>query len=185
MTTELNLYTNKIKIINQRQRLKLVMVKGLIGLIIAVTGLLIGLSSYSLILAQQNKVLDSKVKVTTQKITELGDVEGKQVYLLSKLSSFETLAKAQAKHQAITETVFSLLPPGTNLRSFQVSETGEIKLTGSVADYPALNGLLERIRKTKDYRLPITKAIANRIATAKTEASNTVNFEIDLTMAVK
>ena len=185
MMAELNLYTKKIKIINQRQKLKLAAVKGLVGLLIAATGLLMGLSSYSLILTKQNQIIDSKIKATTKKIMDLSETEGKQVYLLSKLKTFEDLIKSQAKHQAITETVFAVLPPGTNIRGFQVAETGEIKLSGSVADYATFNELLERIRKTKDYRLPIMKAIASRVNITKTDKSNEVSFEIDLTMAVK
>lgn len=182
---EFNLYSSKIKIINQRQKIKLIVMRSLIGLLIVASGLLISLSSYSLVLAKQNKIIDDKIQATTRKILELSDVEGKQVYLLSKLGTFQELVKSQAKHQAITETVFALLPPGTNLKGFQVAETGEIQLTGSVTDYLTFNELLERIRRTKDYRLPIIKAVANRIATTKTETSSEVNFEIDLTMAVK
>lgn len=182
---ELNLYTNKIKAINRRQKLKLAAVKGLVGLLIAAVGLLIGLSSYSLILAKQNQIIDSKIKATTKRIMELSEIEGKQVYLKSKLGTFENLVKSQEKHQAITETVFAILPPGTDIKGFQVSETGEIKLAGSVADYVTFNELLERIRKSKDYRLPIVKAIASRVNHTKTEKINNVSFEIDLTMAVK
>jgi len=67
------------------------------------------------------------------------------------------LVKVQAKHQAITETVFAILPQGTNLKGFQVSETGLIQLSGSVPNYLTFNELLERVRKSQDYRLPIMK----------------------------
>lgn len=183
MTGELDLYTKRIRIVNKRQKLKALAVKGLLVLLMVVVVVLIGLSSYSLILAQQNKILDSKIEATKKKIIELSDVESKQVYLLSKLGSFEELAKSQAKHQAVAETVFAILPQGTNLKGFQVADTGEIQLSGSVPDFPTFNELLGRIRKSQDYRLPIVKAMVSRVATSK--EGNEVNFEISLTMAVK
>lgn len=183
MKAGIDLFPKKIKAINKRQRLKYLALRGLVGLFVVSAGLLIGLSSYSLILAKQNKAIDTKIEATKNKIVELSDVESKQVYLLSKLGSFEELVKVQAKHQAVTETVFALLPSGTNLKGFQVSETGEIQLSGSLPDYPAFNELLARTRRTKDYRLPITKAVITKVG-ANNETAE-VNFEMNLTMAVK
>lgn len=149
----------------------------LVGVLILAL-ILVGLSVYTLMLSVSNKKLESQVKQTKDKITQLQDVESKQVYLLSKLESFDTLLKLQEKHQAIAETIFALVPDGTTLKGFNVNQD-IIVLSGSTPNWQTLNELLSRIKKQELIQLPIIKAEVNRISFG---AKGEISFEINLTL---
>lgn len=182
MSVELNLFPKKIQKIRQQQHLRFLVTRILLGLLIVLAFLMISLSGYSLVIVESNKNIEAKINSVEQKIVSLKGLEMKQVYLLSKLKSFEGLIKTQEKHQAITETIFALLPQNTSLKDFQVAEDGVIKLSGSVPDYLTFTALLNNLRKSNDYRLPITKSVANKVSSAK---DGTITFDIVLTIAVK
>jgi len=181
MSFEINLFEKKIKKVRKRLKLKKLTVQVLIVVLFVLAVLMIVLSIVSILMARSNQGINDKITATKNKISALSEVESKQVYLLSKLGSFKELLKTHEKHQAVTETVFALVPNGTTLRGFQVSEDGIITLSGTVPDFLTLEELLKRIKEGSDYRLSIEEAKVNRVAFG---AEGTVNFEIDVTIGV-
>jgi len=182
MSPEISLFPKKISKIRQKQRLKKLAIRVLFLGLLALAGLMIILSVISLTVARGNKQVDEKIKTTKGKIASLSEVESKQVYLSSKLSSFKSLLKTHEAHQAVTETVFSVIPDGTTLRGFQVNEEGVISLSGSVPDFLTLEELLKRVKGGPDSRLPIVEAKVNRVAFGK---AGVISFDIDLVLEVK
>lgn len=182
MNPEISLFPKKIAGIRRKQQLKKLTIRVLFLGLLVLAGVMIVLSGWSLILTRGNKQLDEDIQSAKEKITSLSEVESKQVYLLSKLGSFKSLLKTHEAHQAVTETVFALIPSGTTLRGFQVSEEGIISLSGSVPDFPTLEELLKRVRSTSDYRLPIVEAKVRRVSFG---AEGAISFEIDLVIEVK
>jgi len=182
MKQEVNLLPKKLGKIRKKQKLKFLLTRVLMGLVLVLALVMVGLSSYSLVLAKGNKNLEEKTEQVKKKISSLSEIESKQVYLLSKLGSFESLIKTQETHQAVTETVFALIPNGTTLKGFQVSEDGVIQISGSVPNYLVLSELLDRARSSLNYRLPILKAVATRVTVGN---EGVINFDIDLTVGVK
>lgn len=182
MSPEINLFPKKIAKVRQKQKFKKLIVRTLILGLLVLAGLMIGLSTWSLMVARGNEQLDKKIQSAKQKITGLSEVETKQVYLSSKLTSFKALLKTHEAHQAVTETVFALVPSGTTLKGFQVSEEGVINLSGSVPDFPTLEELLGRIKDSSSHRLPIVEAKLKRVAFG---AEGSINFDIDLVIRVE
>jgi len=182
MSKEINLFEKKIKKVSKRLKLKKLTVRVLIIIVFILAILMIIFSIISIGLAKSNQKIDDKIISTKNKISALSEVESKQVYLLSKLGSFKELLKTHEKHQAVTETVFALVPNGTTLSGFQVNEDGIITLSGSVPDFLTLEELLDRIKNSADYRLPIVEAKVKRIAFGK---EGTVSFDIDITIGSK
>jgi len=182
MKSEVNLFPKKIKKIRQKQKLKRLSLRVVLIILLVLALTMIGMSSYSLKLAKENSELEAKASSLKSKIESLSDIESKQVYLISKLGSFESLLVTHEKHQAVTETVFGLIPNGTSLKGFDVSEEGVINLAGSVPNFVTLERLMEKIRNNQAYRLPILTAKVNRITLGQ---DGTVSFDIDLTMGAK
>ena len=142
---------------------------------------MIVIAGWSLVVNRQNAKLDQQLKTTKQEIASYQKIESQQVYLTSKLKSFKELIKSQEIHQDVTETVFVLIPSGTELKGFKVETTGLIKLSGTVPDYLTLSELLERVRDEKNHKLKIESATVNKIMVTK---EGLVNFEIDLQIKV-
>jgi len=181
MSPEISLFPKKIGKLRRKQRIKKLAIRGLLIGLLGLAVVMIGLSSLSLMIAKENKDLDKQTQATRRKIGGLQEIESKQVYLVGKLSSFKTILKTHEAHQSITETIFALIPNGTTLKGFQVSEEGVINLSGSVPDFIILGELLERIKDNSRYRLPIIGAKVNRAAFGKEGA---VSFDIDITIKV-
>jgi len=177
---EITLIKKNLQAVRHRQRLKQLTAKLLLGAVFALAGMMIVLSSVSLALVRANKQLDQKISAVKQKIGSLEDVESKQVYLISKLSSFKALVNQQQRHQAVAETVFSLIPDRTSLKGFDVNETGALKLSGSVPDWPSLTTLINRIRNLKTERLTVVKAEVSKISFS---SDGEVNFEVNLQLS--
>lgn len=179
---DINLYTRKIKRINKKQKLVVLLTRSFLVWLIFLGVVMITISTYSLVVNKKNLKIDGQIKQTKQKIESLSEIESKQVYLTSKLSSFEELIKSQEAHNAVTETVFSLIPDGTSIKGFQVETDGDITLSGSVPDYLTLDELFERVRNSENYKLGITKARVNKISLNK---DNSLSFEMTITLSLK
>ncbi|AKM79170.1 MAG: hypothetical protein UX85_C0003G0033 [Candidatus Beckwithbacteria bacterium GW2011_GWB1_47_15] len=179
MSAEINLFPRFIARVRRSQRWKYFTWESLIFLVAVLGGTMIGLSSYSIYLNRLNTKLDQQVKKVTSQIEDLREIETKQVYLLGKLESFEGLLLTHERHQAITETVFAILPDGTSLKGFEVDEGGVINLNGSVPDFFVLNQLFDRVRQGRDYRLPIVSATIAQVSFGE---DGEVNFKLALNL---
>ncbi|MBU1499872.1 hypothetical protein KKE48_03325 [Patescibacteria group bacterium] len=177
---EVNLFVKKIKKVRDRQRIKKLAGKILLAGMLMLALLMIGLSVLALRITSSNKNLEQKISLTKNKILELQDVESKQLYLVSKLSSFANLLKLQKRHQAVAETIFNMIPDGTTLQGFEVNEKGTIDLSGSVIDWSKLFELLRRIKEPAAGQLGVAQAQVNRISFGKT---GTINFDINIVLS--
>lgn len=177
---EVNLFAKKIKQLRDRQRIKKLSGRILLAGMLMLALLMIVLSALALGIAGSNKNLGQKISLTKNKITQLQDVESKQVYLVSKLGSFANLLKLQERHQAVAETIFGMVPNGTTLQGFEVNEKGTIDLAGSVPDWLKLFELLRRIKEQTTGQLRVVQAQVNRIGFGKTGA---INFDINIVLS--
>jgi len=157
MKKDISLFPKKIKKIRVRQRWKRRLARLLLIMVLTTALTMVGLSVYSnIFLRRANEELEMKISSEKRQIEDLRSVESKQVYLTNKLNSFEPLLRAQAKNQAIAETIFIILPNRTNLKGFDIEE-GVLGLSGSVPSFVIFNELLENIRE-KETPLEIVKA---------------------------
>jgi len=109
--------------------------------------LLIIIASLNLWVGSSNRILNSRIKAREKEIEANSKIENQQLYLNSKLASFGTLIKTHELHQAVAETVFSLIPSGTSLKGFEVTETGLIDLSGTVPSWQLLSRLLSNLEQ--------------------------------------
>lgn len=177
---EVNLFAKKIKQLRDRQRIKKLAGRILLVSMLMLALLMIALSAFALMIANSSKKLEQKISLTKNKITQLYDVESKQVYLVSKLGSFANLLKLQERHQAVAETIFAMVPNGTTLQGFEVNEAGTIDLAGSVPGWSKLFELLRRIKEPATGQLRAVQAQVNRISFGK---RGTINFDINIVLS--
>lgn len=177
---EIELLAKKIKVIRKRQRLKILAAKLFLLGILLLSGLMILLSLYNLSIGIRNKKLTERSELIKQKITDQKEIESQQIYLLNKLEAFKNLIKVQAKHQAVAETIFNLVPDGATLKGFDVNESGKIILSGSVPDWQSLVLLLERIKNTSTAKLRVIQAEVNKIYFSE---KGGIDFDIDLQLS--
>lgn len=139
---------------------------------------LIIIASFNLIVNKSNQLLDSRIKTREKEIEAKSKIESQQVYLTSKLASFGGLVKTHELHQAVAETVFGLIPSGTSLKGFQVSETGIINLSGTVPNWQLLSQLLANLR------VPTAPLLISQfeIKQISFSADGAINFDLDLTI---
>lgn len=175
------MFEKRLKKINQKLKLRYLLTRSIIFWILVMAVLMAGISSWSLVVNKKNIKLNQNIKTAEKEIRVLEQVESQQVYLTSKLATFRQLIKTQEVHQAITETIFTLIPSGTELKGFKVETEGVIRLTGTVPDYVTLEDLLSRIKDPGELRLPISAAKVNRIVISK---EGNISFDIDLTVEV-
>ena len=154
---EISLFQKKIGRLNKKQKLKFLLTKSVLFWVLFMSFCMIVIAGWSLLVNRQNAKLNQQLKTTKQRITQFQKIESQQVYLTSKLKSFKTLIKSQEIHQDVTETVFSLIPSGTELKGFKVETSGIIKLSGTVPDYVTLSELLTRIKNKKNHKLETTQ----------------------------
>ncbi len=178
---EINLFAKKIGRLNKKQKLKFLLTRSILFWVLVMSLTMVVLAGWSLIVNKQNIKLDQEVKSTKQAITDYQKIESQQVYLTSKLKSFKSLIKSQEVHQAVTETIFDLIPSGTELKGFKVETDGMIRLSGTVPDYLTLSELLSRIKNPKERKLPIEQARVNKIMVT---LDGLINFDIDLEIKV-
>ncbi|MEA3355283.1 MAG: hypothetical protein U9Q63_02230 [Patescibacteria group bacterium] len=179
---DINLYPKKLKKINKRQKLILLLTRSFLIWLIFLGVVMALISAYSLLINKRNLLLENQITETKQQIKNLSDVESKQIYLTGKLGTFEELIKSQEVHCAVVETIFALIPTGTAINGFNVETKGKILLSGSVPDYPTLSLLLERIRDSKSYRLKIIEARVNRISLGK---DGGLSFDVTISLDLK
>jgi len=117
---EISLFQKKIGRLNKKQKLKFLLTKSVLFWVLFMSFCMIVIAGWSLLVNRQNAKLNQQLKTTKQRITQFQKIESQQVYLTSKLKSFKTLIKSQEIHQDVTETVFSLIPSGTELKGFKV-----------------------------------------------------------------
>lgn len=177
---EVNLLTNKLKKVRDRQRIKKTAGKILLASITVIAFLMIGLSSYSLGIANSNKKLEQKISVTKVKITQLEEVESKQLYLISKLTAFADLLKLQERHQGVAETIFGLIPNGTSLQGFEVNEDGNITLAGKAPNWLKLYELLSLIKESKSGQFRVVQAQVNKVNFG---SKGEINFNINILLS--
>ncbi len=177
---EVNLFVKKIKKVRDRQRIKKLAGKIILASMLMLALLMIVLSILALSIVSSNKNLEQKISLTKNKITQLQDVESKQLYLVTKLDSFANLLKLQKRHQAVAEAIFNMIPDGTTLQGFDVNEKGTIDLSGNVPDWSKLFELLRRIREPATNQLQVVQAQVNRISFGKAGA---INFAINIVLS--
>ena len=182
MNAELNLFPKKIAKLRQRQKIKVLVFRMLLLFLLVLAGAMVGLSAGSIMIARENQQIDEEIKSVKSKIDSLSEVESKQVYLLSKLDSFKKVLGTHEIHQSVTETVFSLIPNGTTLKGFEVSEEGLISLSGTVPDFTTFEELLRRIREGTENSLPILEAKVNKVGFS---SGGQISFDIELMIAVQ
>ncbi len=178
---EINLFEKRLGKLKNKLKLKLLLTRSIIFWVLLMAVIMILISGWSLMVNRDNLKVNQQIKLTKQGIEELQKIESQQVYLTSKLSSFKQIVKFQELHQAVTETIFAVIPAGTELKGFNVETDGEIRLSGSVPDYFILSELFERIKKADDYRLPIKSAKVNRIVV---DQEGGISFDINLEIQV-
>lgn len=178
---EINLFQKKISRQNKKQKLIFLLTRSILFWILLMSVGMIVIAGWSLVVNRQNAKLDQQLKENKEEITSYQKIESQQVYLTSKLKSFKELIKTQKVHQDVTETVFALIPNGTELKGFKVETNGVIKLSGSVPDYLTLSELLDRVKNNRSYKLKIESAQVNKIMVTK---EGLVSFDIDLKIGV-
>jgi len=177
---EVNLFAKKIKQLRDRQRIKKLAGKILLVSMLMLALLMIALSVLALMITNSNINLEQKISSDKNKITQLQDVESKQVYLVSKLGSFANLLKLQERHQAVTEAIFGMIPNGTTLQGFDVNEKGTIDLVGNVTDWSKLFELLRSITESTTAQLRVVQAHVNKISFGET---GDINFDINVVLS--
>ncbi len=178
---EINLFEKRLKKLSKKLKLRFLLTRSIVFWVLVMGVLMIIISGWSLLINRSNIELNQNIKAIEKKINALVQVESQQVYLTSKLSTFRQLIKTQEVHQAITETVFALIPSGTELKGFKVETEGVIKLSGTVPNYITLERLLSRIKNPEEFQLPLKAAKVNRIVVSK---EGSISFDIDLTIEV-
>jgi hypothetical protein len=181
MKLEVNLVSSKIGQIRKKIRAKRLIYRAFVGLVVGASLTVIGLSSYNLVLTRLNQNLEKQIQNRTERIEALREIENKQVYLVSKLKSFGIILSTQERHQAIAETIFSILPAGTELKGFTIEETGKLVLSGSVPGFELLEELLANVREAQT-RLPIVEAEMTKVSLGK---NGTINFTLNLVVGVQ
>lgn len=175
---EIELAKSTIGRIRQKQRVKRLLDKVAIWGALFLGLVMILIAGINLWLNRENQVLDRQIKSTQKQIETKAKVESQQVYLNSKLTTFAGLIKTHERHQQIAETVFSLIPNGTSLKGFEVSEAGTINLSGSVSSWPLFSRLLSNLQQPSQ---PLSVAQA-KIKQVNFTGDGTVSFDIELTL---
>ena len=175
---EIELAKSTIGRIRQRQRVKRWLDRVVIWGALLLSLTMIVMAVINLLVNRENQVLDSRIKSTQKQIEAKTKVESQQVYLNSKLTTFAGLIKTHELHQAIAETVFSLIPNGTSLKGFEVSETGIINLSGSMPDWPLFSRFLTNLKQPSQ---PLSVAQA-KIRQINFTGDGTVSFELELSL---
>lgn len=178
---EIELAGKTIGQIRKRQRLKLIFSRIIIWGSLIIGLVLIAVALLNFLVMRNNRDLEAKIKSLQKEIEAKAKVENQQVYLLSKLDSFSGLIKTHELHQSVAETVFSLIPSGTTLKDFAVSEAGVIDLSGSVPDWLILNRFFSNLKQPSNTPLKI-KSYKIKQLSFTNEAG--INFNVDLALDV-
>ena len=153
-----------------------IIIWGSFGLSVA----LIIIASLNLLVNNSNKILNDKIKAREKEIESKSKIESQQVYLNSKLASFGTLIKTHELHQTVAETVFSLIPSGTSLKGFEVTETGIINLSGTVPNWQLLSKLLGNLEQPTS---PLT-VTQYKIKQINFSSSGSLSFDLELSLKI-
>ena len=164
--------------IRQKQRVKRLLDKGIIWGAFGLSLILIVVAGLNLWVSRSNQVLDGRIQSVKKQIEAKAKIENQQVYLNSKLASFGSLIKTHELHQAVAETVFALIPTGTSLKGFAVTETGTINLSGSVPSWQLFSRLLANL-KSQPGPLEIKSAKINKV---NFSPDGGVSFDLELTI---
>lgn len=142
--------------------------------------LLIIIAFLNLWINHSNEILTSRIKVKEKEIEANSKIENQQLYLNSKLASFGALIKTHELHQAVAETVFSLIPSGTSLKGFEVTETGLINLAGAVPNWQLLSRLLSNLDQPAS---PLTVS-QYKIKEVNFSGAGDLNFNLELRLKI-
>ena len=142
--------------------------------------LLITIALLNLWVNHSNQTLNSKIKAREKAIEAHSKIESQQLYLSSKLTSFGGLIKSHELHQAVAETVFSLIPSGTSLKGFAVTETGLIDLSGTVPNWQLLSRLLSNLEQPTG---PLTVS-GYKIKEVNFSGDGGLSFGLELTIKI-
>jgi Tfp pilus assembly protein PilN len=181
MNQEINLASKTVAKIRQRQRLKRLINQLIIWVGLLLSVVLIVVSLLSLLINKSNEQLQSRIKSTETKIKNLSKVESQQVYLTSKLAAFSGLIKTHELHQSVAETVFALIPSGTSIKGFNVSETGIIEISGSTPSWSLFSRLLANLNQAATQPL-LVKAV--KVQQVNFNAEGTISFSLELTLNI-
>ena len=177
---EIELAEKTIGRVRQTQRAKRALDKVIIWGAIFLSLVIIIIAAANLLVNRENQVLDSKIQSLKKQIEAKSKIESQQVYLNSKLTAFGGLIKTHELHQAIAETIFSLIPDGTSLKGFEVTETGVISLAGSVPSWGLFSRLLTNLEQPSR---PLTVA-QSKIMQINFTADGQVDFDLELTLKI-
>lgn len=144
------------------------------------TLLLITIAFLNLWAGNSNEILNSRIKAREKEIEASSKIENQQLYLNSKLASFGTLIKTHELHQAIAETVFSLIPSGTSLKGFEVTETGLITISGTVPSWQLLSRLLSNLEQPAS---PLTVS-RYKIKEVNFSGAGDLSFTLELSLKI-
>jgi len=178
---EINLSKRRISGIRKKQRIKYWFNRIIIWGIVFLGLLLIGLSGWNLLISRKNQALTLKIESLKKEIQAKSKIETQQIYLTDKLASFNSLIKTHELHQDIAETVFALIPDGTSIQGFEITETGLISLNGSVSSWEQLNQLLENVKRKDSSRLAIKQANMNNI---NFSIDSAIGFNLEIQLAI-
>jgi len=179
---EIDLFGQQVKKLARKQKAKRMALQLLIFLLLILAIAMIAISGTSLLVAKENQKTEDKIGLIKTKIDDLREIESKQVYLNSKLNSFESLLITHEKHQGVAEAVFNLIPSGTTLKGFDVSEDGVITLAGSVPNWEVLSQLLANVRGNKSGLMQIKEAKVKKIVFS--QIGSDISFDISLVLSV-
>lgn len=177
--TEINLAAKTIAKIRKTQRAKHWLDQALLGWGLLLSLALMVIAGLNLSLSRANLALNTRIKTKEKEIESLSKIENQQVYLNSKLTAFAALIKTHNLNQSIAETVFNLIPDGTSLKGFSVSETGVISLSGSVGSWQLLSQLLNNLS------LPTSPLTVSHYLIKKINFSQSGGISFDLELTIK
>lgn len=177
MSPDINLAVKTVAKIRQKQKLKRLVNQALIWVGLFLSLALILVSALSLWVNHQNQLLETRIKTAQKGIEALEKIEGQQVYLTSKLAVFGGMVKTHELHQAVAETVFSLIPSGTSLKGFEVNDSGTIALSGFSPDWPLFSRLLVNLRQKETKPLLVKSVKVNQV---NFNSDGAITFDLDL-----
>lgn len=144
---EIELARQTIRTIRSRQKNKRLFRGATVWGTALLLGLFLAISAAGMLFDRRNAALTGRIQTLKRQIEAKAKTENQQVYVSSKINSFAGLVKTHEVHQAVTETIFSLIPDGTSLKGFEVKESGVISLSGSTPDWPTLFRLLDNLKQ--------------------------------------
>lgn len=102
--------------------------------------------SYAFKLNKESQQIDEEVSVKKTRINELKKIESQQILLKQRMAAINTfLSKKKVNYSKIIEYLQSIRLPGIEINRMDISEKGEITMSGSANNAVALSLFLEKL----------------------------------------